>query len=501
MKSLTLSASLLLLLSLSGCSLFRIGPEVTVVAPEAPESYHPHAAQAPGEVFLAQNLFDTLVRTGPFSDEPVSGIAESWEADDDYRTFTFVLREDARWSNGDTITAGDVRRAWLSLLDPASQAPNAWYPSRFIAGAAAFASGLAGPEQVAIDVENERTVVVRLSQPLSVFPLVVSHHSLAIVSQDDDIYSGAFVLNDFEDGDAFLRRNRRHPDSSDVSIRAARLTVQERIDESDSLAWILRPTQGPPEEFSSLRIPLPALDYLILNLDRPPLDDSSLRRALSLAIDNEALVARLASGGPDPGVAPEEITPVEKPYDIQEAIDILQQNGIDLGNAEAGGIPADLSLQLELLINQRPEHFRLARELSRQWNEHLGIAVDVVPEDWPTYLRRRDRGAFELARAGWLGFYPDDAALLEPHTSGSEINDGGFRSLRFDELIGQAQRTAPGQGRERLLEDARRLLVEDEVAIIPLFRRHEVDKVDRINWSGWESAQRGRFSLRHLHPR
>ncbi len=489
MKILKISAYLMMALLIAGCTLFSSDPPLVVSVEEAPETYHPHHAETLGEAFLAKNLYETLVTRGGRSNTVTPGLAESWTHDAEFSVFTFTLREDARWSDGSPVTAGDVRESWLALLDPALQAPNAWYPSRFIAGALEYATGAGTASDVAVTVVDDRTLSVGLREPLSVFPTVLDHHSLAVLPREEGVFGGPFVLDSFDDGVVRLERNRRYHAGGDYSVSRVTVLSGPEAREAD---WSLGAGTEATGPGAVLILPLPSLDYLMFNTASEPFRDSGLRRALSLAIDTEALVGALFPGpGPGPGPAP--AVPADKPTDRAEARRLLSAAGY--GGSD--GAP-ESALIVELLINNRDEHRRMAGAVAEQWREALGIETRIVEEEWPTYLRLRDQQSFDVARGGWLGYYADDAAILEAFTSGAMANDGGYRNARFDELLEAIRRVPPGEERRRLLGDARRILIDEDAAIVPLFHRQEVDLVDTEAWSGWDDPLRGRFSLRYL---
>lgn len=495
MKIFYASLHLSMALLITGCTLFSSEPPLVVAVGDVPESYHPHQVESLGEAFLAKNLYETLVQRGGRSNAVTPGLAESWSHDDEYLVFTFTLRENARWSDGSPVTATDVRESWLALLDPALEAPNAWYPSRFIAGAFEYGTGVGTAADVAITVVDDRTLSVELREPLSVFPAVLDHFSLAVVPREEGVFGGPFVLDSFDDAEVRLTRNRRYRGPQDVDVSQILMVSDPSAEDAD---WVLGAglddgagqlygAEADTQALTALALPLPALDYLLFNTLSEPFRDPALRRALSLAIDTEALVEELFSA---PGLAP--AVPAEKPTDREEARRLLSAAG--LGSPEA--VPT-----LELLVNDRPEHRRMAEAVAGQWREVLEIETRILQEEWPTYLRLRDLGTFEVARGGWLGYYADDAAILEAFTSDALANDGAYRSTRFDELLAAGNRLDPGEERQRLLGEARNLLVEEDAAIVPLFHRREVDFVNTEMWSGWEDPLRGRFSVAYLRRR
>ncbi len=503
------------ILALSSCGLVAPTPDLVVGVQQDVRRHHPHWAEREGEVFVARNLYATLVSPSRTLGKALPGLAASWEADAGYSRFTFFLRDEAVWSDGTTITAGDVRAAWLALLAPENGAPNAWYAARYIDGAREYANGTGGVDDVALSVLDDHTLQVGLDRPLAVFPLVVGHHAFAVVADDEARASGPYRLRASDEGALTLLRNRRYFDADAATLR--RVLVREigpkesrpSALEAGSVDWVVGNAQAVVPGNVGLATPLPALDYLLFGVEaagptvgvHSGVADPRVRRALSLVLDRSAIVKQIPGNLPAQGIA-FDITSsdqtgaaadqkADQEAYIREARELLAAAGYPEGEA----MPP-----VARLINRSEEQRRLASVVAGQWSRALGVDTLVREEDWPTYLNSLDVGTFAVARVGWLGYYPDALAIFEAFESSAEAIGGRLSYPQVDRLLIKARTAPPGPDRNALLARVNRILVDDEATVIPLFHPQIVDLVDRSDFVGWENPLRGRHSLLYLRP-
>jgi oligopeptide transport system substrate-binding protein len=220
--------------------------------------------------------------------------------------------------------------------------------------------------------------------------------------------------------------------------------------------------------------------YYRINLNKEPLNNKLIRKALSMSIDRELITKKVAKGGqipafsftpPDPnGYFP----PTKLEYNPSKAKELLK---------EAGYSEAD-SLTFELLYNTSEGHQKIAEAMQQMWKEALGINIVLTNTDWKVYLSRENTGDFEISRAGWIGDYQDPKTFLDMMVSGRGNNKTGWSNQEYDRLLVKAAESTSQDERYKYLYEAEKILI-DELPIIPIYTytriymKHETVK-------GWE---------------
>ena len=290
-----------------------------------PESLDPQKGRSTQAADVLRDIGEGLV-TYTAAGELVPGTAERWEISDDGRTYTFRIRADARWSNGDAVTAADFVFGLQRLVDPATAA---FYAAELgnLVNAAAIVAGDKDPADLGVAAPDERTLVVSLQRPTpyllsllthpSTFPVhrgSVAQHGDAFARPGTLLSNGAYVLADWEPGAVIdLQRNTHYWNDAETSIDVVRYHVvtQEQAEFNRYRADELHVTSTvPPENFEQIRVdyagelhvaPTLGVYYYGFNLTRPPFaDNAELRQALSMAIDREVLVERITGRGEAP---------------------------------------------------------------------------------------------------------------------------------------------------------------------------------------------------------
>lgn len=460
-----------------------------------PKTLDPGLVSGVPERDIVGALFEGLVIIDP--DDPSSvlpGVAESWEANEDFTTWTFQLRKDAKWSNGDPVTSADFVYGWRRALTPALgfEQVEMLYPVR---GAEAFNRDDAGWDQVGVETPDPQTLVVHMEnstpsflQLALTFPYAPIHRATVEASGDMAdrsspwtvpgklVGNGPFMLSRWETNQILeVTGNPHYWDADNVALKAIRFFPIENdsTEEKAFLSGRLHVTRTiPTDKLPSyaddprLRIdPMAGTYFYVLNTRRPPLDDPRVRRALSLAIDRKAIVERVTQGGQIPagGIVPAafadmETVPAPK-VDPARARALLTEAGYPDGK----GFP-----KFEVLLNTGEGHRKIAQAIQAMWKDNLGIDVGLYNQEWKVYLDTRANRDFDIARLGWVAPYLDPVAMLENSLTGSPNNDAGWSNATFDALIAQSRRTANEEERLRLLEQADRLLAR-EVPIIPIY--------------------------------
>jgi len=484
------------------------GSEVTTLDPATV------SGQAEGRVAMA--LFEGLTVKHPQTLAPLPGVAERWEVAPDGLTTTFHLRADARWSNGERLTAEDFLFSWRRLLEPETAAPFA-YQLWCVRGAEAF--GRSTPEErearwraVGLAAPDARTLVVELARPTAYFLALTSFHPLFPVHRRSLeeaqrrfpgrwqsewvrpghlVSNGPFKLVERRVNDRLrLVRNPEYWDVASVALRSLDILALEHIGTGLNLYlagevdWIDRvPAALVPQ--LRRRADFQAAPYLAsyfyrVNVTRPPLDDVRVRRALALAVDRPTLCAAILQKGEPPSwsLTPPGLAGYPRPemrHAPQGADEAAHAAALAADRAEARALlaaagygPARPFPPLEILFNTSETHRDVAEVLAADWSAALGIEVKLLNQEWKSFLDSQTNLRYDLSRSSWIGDYPDPNTFLEAFTSRSENNRTGWSSTRYDALVAAAAREVDAERRLALLAEAEALLLE-ELPILPLF--------------------------------
>jgi oligopeptide transport system substrate-binding protein len=465
-----------------------IGPEINDLDPQL-------ATQA-NDYSVLSALFEGLVDEDPVDLHPVPGVASSWDVSPDGLTYTFHLRPQARWSNGDPVTAGDFIASWRRMLLPSLGAENA---TQFyvIAGAEAFNRGAGEFASVGLAAPDPHTLAVRLAHPTASFLARLNQpawwpvhlptleragaatergHPWALPGRM--VGNGPFVLSAWHTGQeivatasptfwnaAAIRLREIHfhlidaLDAEELAFRAGQLHLTEALPPGKVDAY-RRDAPG------RLRIdPLLGTYYLRVNVRRPGLDDVRVRRALWLALDRGALVTKVLRGGQRPATTftPPGLTGYVPPrgsaFDPAEGRRLLA----DAGHAGGAGLR-----EFELLYSSSEINREVAEALQEMWRRELGVRIRLQNRDLKTLLAARRIGAYDLLRSSWIADYEDPSSFLDPMRSTDGNNATGWSSPAYDAAVLAASRTVDPGARNALFAQAEHLLVED-APIIPLY--------------------------------
>jgi len=467
-----------------------------------------------------------LVTLDPSDLHVTPGVAESWDVSDDGTRYVFHLRENARWSNGDRITADDFVYTWRRMLTPSLGAEYA-YMLHCIKNAKAFNEGaIADFSEVGVKALDARTLEVVLNNPTPYFLSMQAHsawypvHKATIEAfgrMDERntkwtrpgnlVGNGAYTLtrwvpnniievikNDQYWNAAAVRLERIifYPiDNQQTEERCFR-TGMLHLTESVPLAKV--PVYETNNSDVLFKDPYFGTYFYRMNVTRPPLDDVRVRRALALALDRDAITHNVLTGGQLPA----------RTYTVPDTGGYTCSSGIDHNVAEArrllveAGYPEGRGLRpIELLYNTSESHKLIAEAAQRIWKENLGIDVSLVNQDWKVYLASQSALDYDIARASWIGDYLDPISFLECFLGGNGNNRTGWASPEYDAIIERSTRTSDGHARIDLLDQAETILL-GEAPIIPVYHYTRVFlKSPRVK--GWHSNLLGYIAFKDLY--
>jgi oligopeptide transport system substrate-binding protein len=475
-----------------------------------PDSLDPQKARG----FEAQSILRDLCEGLTTLDRKAGvapGVARSWSTSLDGLAYTFDLRHEAHWSNGDPLVAADFVAALRRLVDPATGSAYAQYTD-VIANASDIVAGRKSVDTLGVSAPDDWTVIVTLATPAPYLPTLLSHpstcpvhrptlqrHPEAIARPGTMVGNGAFVLKEWVPG-AYLLALRNHHYWNDA---ATRLDAVRYLLISDENAELARYRGGelqvtfvvPRGQFDWIRAHLadqlhvsPQLStyYYGFNLRRAPFKDQpKLRRALSLVIDREKLTHLVLRVGELPAygwVPPGMDNYTSQSFDYAELPMARRIAEAQRLYRESGYSP-EKPLTFELRYNAAEVHTKLAVAIASMWKEALGVEVRLTQVEFKSLLQDIDRGDVEMFRSSWVGDYNDAYTFAQILKSDFGVNLPHYSSPRYDALLRSAALQQDPLLRGALLEDAERVMLADH-PLLPLYfyvNKHLV-KPEVLGW-------------------
>ncbi|WP_410001054.1 peptide ABC transporter substrate-binding protein [Tateyamaria omphalii] len=426
----------------------------------------------------------------------VPGVALSHEASADNLTYTFTLRDNAVWSDGTPVTAGDFVYAWQRAVDPELASPYAWYMELMaIENGAAIVAGEMEPSELGVSAPDDRTLVVNLSKPLPYFTKMVTHattfpspkwvieeHGAQWTRPENMVSNGAFVLEEHVPKERSVRvRNENYWDNENTVLEKVTTLVigddaqgltRWRAGEVDMTDIPAGQYPALAEEFPDEAFALPRLCnyYFNFNLASGPeaFQDVRVRQALALAVDREVIVERVLQGGQFPAFnfTPAATADFEMP-DIEMA-SMTQAERDEKARellAEAGYGEGGEPLSFKYLYNTNEAHQQVAIVATQMWKQKLGIDVTLENQEWKVFLETRSAQNYDMARGAWCGDYNEASTFLDLLTTESGYNDAKFSNARVDELMAEAKSSSDPQPLYTEVEQ----IVAAEMPVIPIY--------------------------------
>ena len=442
-------------------------------------------------------LLEGLVIEDPVDLHPTPGVAERWDISEDGKVYTFHLRRDAKWSNGDPVTAQDFWESYKRILTP-SLASEYSYMHFVVTNAEAYNSRkIEDFNEVGYKVLDDHTFQITLANPTPYFLSLLNHISwfpvhLPTVRKYGHPYqrgnkwtrpghyvgNGAFVLEEWKVNAVIVARKsptywdretvrlneiRFYPiDSADTEERAFR-SGQLHVTETIPLSKIEVYKTRQPE---LLHIdPYLGTYFYRINVTKPPLNDKRVRQALAASIDREAIVERITRGGQLPAYhfTPPGTAGYLARARITNNIAVAKKLLAEAGYPDGKGFPP-----FELLFNTSEAHKAIAEAIQQMWKINLGIDVQLVNEEWKVYLDSQHTLNYQVCRAAWIADYVDPNSFLDMWLTGGGNNDTGWSNADYDRLIAEASRESDPEQRMEIFQQAEAILL-DEVPVIPIY--------------------------------
>ncbi|MCE5284450.1 MAG: peptide ABC transporter substrate-binding protein [Pelosinus sp.] len=490
-----LLAVLSLTIVLAGCSSKKSTEQVFRYALEAePATLDPAKSTGIPESLVELQIFEGLTRLDD-KDQPAPGVAEKWDVSPDGLVYTFHLRADAKWSNGDPVTAKDFEFAWKRALSPAEATENAYmlFPLK---NAEAYNKKAVSAEEVGVKAINDTTLEVMLEKPTAYFLSLTAFHAFyplpeKVVTASPDkwasevrtlIGNGPFKLSLWEHNNKMeFAKNENYWDKGAVKLtkmewpvsdsQTTRLTLIEN-DQADMMVEPPTPDHDRLTKEGLLKIaPYLGEYYYVFNTTKAPFDNPKVRKAFSMAINRDPLVTNVIKGGKKPAyawVAPGLLDPAtNKDFreeggnlvaeDLAEAKKLLAEAGYPDGR----GLPP-----VTILFSTSELHKSIAEGIQEMWKKNLGVNVDLTNQESKVFLATRTAGAFQIARASWIGDYADPMTFMDVFTD--PTNDAKYNNPAYNKLVEQAKNTNDQKIRFDAMHNAEKMLMDDAV-VIPIY--------------------------------
>ncbi|MEX0317432.1 MAG: peptide ABC transporter substrate-binding protein [Ruegeria sp.] len=490
-----------------------------------PETLDQHKTSTVAEANILRDLYEGLVVYTPAA-EVTPGVAEEWEVTDDGLVYTFKLRADANWSNGDPVTAQDFVYSLQRIMKPETGAKyaNILYP---IQNAEAVNKGEADAAEMGVKAIDDKTLEITLAQAtpffiellthqtgLPVHPASVEAHGADFVQPGNMVSNGAFTLkSNILNDKIVLEKNPNFHGADNVALDEVNyLPFEDRA--TCVRAWEAGEVHScsdlPAEDIARLKdehgdavrvAPYLGTYYYALNHKDEVLADPEVRQALSMAIDREFLAEEIfqstmvpAQSFVPPGIGNYSGGSPDTEYFGMSMLDREDKAAEILA---AKGISPDSPVTIELMYNTSENHKNAATAIADMW-ANLGVNVEFNVRDASAhYAHLRDKGDFDVARAGWIGDYSDPQNFLFMVESDNDgFNYANYDNAEYDKLMDDAAAETDLEARAGILQQAEGLFMRD-LPFIPLLYYSSRSLVSP-KLQGWEDNIQNVHASRYL---
>jgi oligopeptide transport system substrate-binding protein len=461
-----------------------------------PETLDPAKMTGIPEFNCLIHFMEGLTRIQP-DGMPGPGMATKWEISDDGITYTFHLRN-ATWSNGDAVTAADFEFAWKRALDPATAADYA-YQCYYLKGGQAYNEGKGSRDDVGVKATDAKTLVVTLEAPCGYFLGLTAFQTYMplpqkVVDANPNwwadaatlVSNGPFTVTAWEHQNKLdYAKNPKYWNAKNVKLDKITFTMVEEASTELTMyeTGELDLADNPPlADMDRLKAEgklgvstLLGTYYYMFQCQKDPLDDVRVRKALTLAVDRDAIVTNVTKGGQVPATAfvPPSIPDAKAGPDFRSLggeyytdADVTAAKAlmVEAGFPDGTGFPA-----LEILYNTSEAHKAIAEAIQEMWKQGLGVqGVTLTNQEWKVYLETRDQGNYQVARAGWLGDYVDPMTFLDMWVTGGGNNNTFWGTPEYDGLVESAKKMLDVDERFKTLHQIEDILMEN-MPIMPIY--------------------------------
>ena len=457
-----------------------------------PPTADPGLSEDTTSAAIIRATFDGLTRIGQ-DGKPQMAAAEKVEVSEDMLTYKFTIR-DAKWSNGEPVTAKDFEYAWKRALDPATGA-NYAYQLYYVKNGEKANKKEAKLDDIGVKALDDKTLEVKLENPtpffleLTAFPTyfpvnekVISANAKWAGEAKTHVGNGPFKMESWEHKSKLvLVKNDNYWDKDTVKLDRIEFSMVEdentelSMFENGELDWAGAPMSALPtdaipalkEQGKITTQPIAGTYWYKFNVEKPPFDNVKIRKAFAYAVNRQALIDNILQTGqiPATGAVPPSMVLNPNGYfkdnDLETAKKLLEEGLKEKGLTKLPPIT--------LSYNTSEGHKKIAEAIQDQWKKNLGVDVKLENKEWKVYLEDMHAGNFQVGRMGWLGDFNDPINFLELYNDKmGGNNDTRWENPKFKELLNQSALEADPEKRKKILADAEQILM-DEMPIMPIY--------------------------------
>lgn len=444
---------------------------------------------------VLNNVMEGLYRINK-DNEPEPAMAKSFDVTDDGLTYTFHLRDNIKWSNGDPVTANDFKYSWLRAMNPDTAGSYSFILADYIKGAADFAAGKAGAETVGIEVKDDKTLVVQLEKPtpffvsltafVTYFPLnekfVTEKGEQFALTHQNILYNGPYVLTDYDQAKGVvLEKNPEYWDKENVQVEKINLKVIKEqstalnLYEAGDLDKVILSSADvnsykdskefhTETEFSSY--------YIQFNLGKEPINNLNIRKALQLAYDPKVLTSVVLNNGSEPAsglIAPKMTGADGKSFRDMQG-DVIKPDAAkakelwEKGVKELGKTPEITLLTADDTVSKDTGTF-----LQSEFKKNLGIDIQLATKPYSGRLQAMRDNDYQMVVSKWGADYNDPMTYLDLWVAPVKPFRGNYSNPKYDELVAAAKNEVDEKVRMKKLLEAEKVMLEDDAVLGPLY--------------------------------
>lgn len=488
-----------------------------------PNDLDPQIADSQQTFNLIMALMEGLAQYDARTCEPVPAVAERWDVSPDKLTWTFHLRKNAVWSNGDPVTANDFVWSYQRMLTPSLGAEYAGMLFILKNGERYYKGEISDFSNVGVHAPDPRTLTLTLTHPVPYLPKLVCHAAWypvhrATLEKFGRPYErgsawtrpGNFVGNGYFDLAEWIpnklirmKKSQTYWDRNNIRLESVVFLPIENTSTEESMfrAGQLHITSSIPivkiavyRNDPALRPmlnqdPMLATYFYRFNVTQPPLNDPRVRRALTLSVNRQQIVEHVTKGGQIPAghLTPPNIAgftaTANVPYDPAQARQLLAEAGFPGGK----GFP-----KVELLYNTNESHRQIAEAIQQMWRRELGIEISLFNQEAKVYVETMRTMSYQIARYAWVGDYLDPSTFLDTMTTGNGNNQTGWSNAEYDRLIAAAETAGNETERYAYFQRCEEIIAAEN-PILPIYF-YVRNNLQRPEVKGWYS------NLLDLHP-